>query len=155
MGGGKGFWWCPFRTHVSHDGFATLHRDIDLPPTARRHQDGSLARVSIDLRTPQLETKVSGALSALLRYTVRGDPCQGPVLVAGFHCPTVLVSPARTRALRRRTCSYDTNGDGWEGPVSPFGLRLAIPSPPPRSRKTPACREKRFDMSDSRRPRGW
>ena len=93
MGGGKRSWWFPFRTHVSHDGFATLHRDTDLPPAARRHQDGSLARVSIVVRTPPLDSKVSGPLSAaVLQYTVPGDPCQGPDLVAGFHRPIVPVT---------------------------------------------------------------
>lgn len=155
VGGGKRSWAFPFRTHVSHDGFATLHRDIDLPPAARRHQDGSLARLSIDLRTPQLEAKVSGALSAVLHYTVRGDPCPGPVpgcgLLSSYRpCCVVARATAAGRQLRY-------NGDNREGPG--VSVRIATgnhaPLVPPRPRKRPACRGKRFHMSDSRRLRGW
>lgn len=142
MGGGKRLWWFPFRTHVSHDGFATLHRDIDLPPTARRHQDGSLALASIDRTTPPLEAQSprrSVSSAALRVYRSRrplSRACPGRGLLSSYRPWSLWPGPpasfprTRSRALRPRTDIYNPTGTDREDPVSPFGLRLAIPSLP-------------------------
>ena len=66
-----------------------LHAGTTTAPSLLRRSTGGLHN---------WKPKVPGALSAVLRYTVRGDPCPGPVPVAGFYRPIV---PCRSGQDRR------------------------------------------------------